>query len=122
MSWYLFLLFFSLSPLLFFRQVVDRISFKQLTSHLRIFCDLLVCDISKSTVSGHVTKCIEYLNNLIWKYNIIALDRLVLCMALRTNEGNEAQVFVNIIIQVVSFEPCMIFGVSSFRDILTAIS
>ena len=39
-----------------------------------------------------MNKCIEAMNNLIWKYNVIPLDRLILCMALRTNEGNEAQV------------------------------
>jgi mediator of RNA polymerase II transcription subunit 23 len=32
------------------------------------------------------------LNQLIWKYHIIALDKLILCMSLRTHEGNDAQV------------------------------
>lgn len=29
---------------------------------------------------------------MMFKYNIITIDRLVLCLALRTMEGNEAQV------------------------------
>lgn len=29
---------------------------------------------------------------MIWKYNILTIDRLVLCLSLRTLEGNEAQV------------------------------
>ncbi|KAG8223893.1 hypothetical protein J437_LFUL004729 [Ladona fulva] len=29
---------------------------------------------------------------MIWKYNIVTIDRLVLCLALRTQEGSEAQV------------------------------
>ncbi len=71
---------------------MDRIGSKQLALHLRSFCDVLVCEFSKSGGSGHVNKCIEAMNSLIWKYNVISLDRLILCMVLRTNEGNEAQV------------------------------
>ena len=59
------------------------------TAHLRSFCDVLVMEFAKSHPTGHVNKCIDAMNNLIWKYNIIALDRLILCMALRTNEGTE---------------------------------
>ena len=73
-------------------KVLDRIGTKQLTAHLRSFCDVLVMEFAKSHPTGHVNKCIDAMNNLIWKYNIIALDRLILCMALRTNEGNDAQV------------------------------
>lgn len=32
-----------------------------------------------------------------WKYNVVTLDRLVLCLAIRTQEGNEAQVCFYII-------------------------
>ena len=53
---------------------------------------MLVCEFSKSGQAGHVNKCIDAMNNLIWKYNIIALEKLILCMALRTHEGSEAQV------------------------------
>ena len=59
------------------------------TAHLRSFCDVLVMEFAKSHPTGHVNKCIDAMNNLIWKYNIIALDRLILCMALRTNEGKQ---------------------------------
>lgn len=40
----------------------------------------------------HVNKCVDAINNMIWKYNIVTIDRLVLCLALRTQEGSEAQV------------------------------
>ena len=56
---------------------------------------MLVCEFSKSGQAGHVNKCIDAMNNLIWKYNIIALEKLILCMALRTHEGSEAQVSAN---------------------------
>ena len=76
-----------------FPQILDRIGCKHLTSHLRAFCDVLVCEFSKSGGSAHVNKCIEAMKSLIWTHNVCTLDRLVLCMALRNNEGNdEAQV------------------------------
>ena len=53
---------------------------------------MLVCEFSKSGQAGHVNKCIDAMNNMIWKYNIVALEKLILCMALRTHEGSEAQV------------------------------
>ena len=73
-------------------QVLQHIGAKQLTMHLRSFCDMLVCEFSKSGQAGHVNKCIDAMNNMIWRYNIIALEKLILCMALRTHEGSEAQV------------------------------
>lgn len=51
-----------------------------------------------------MTKCIDAMNNLIFKFNIIALDRLILCMSLRTNEGNDAQVCF-FIIQLLLLKP-----------------
>ena len=85
-------------------KVLERIGPKQLTAHLRSFCDVLVLEFSKSGGAGHVNKCIDAMNNLIWKYNIIALDRIILCMALRTNEGNDAQVCF-FIIQLLLLKP-----------------
>ena len=70
---------------------------------------MLVCEFSKSGQAGHVNKCIDAMNNLIWKYNIIALEKLILCMALRTHEGSEAQVRVlqqeMTIIMIITFYP-----------------
>jgi mediator of RNA polymerase II transcription subunit 23 len=85
-------------------KVLQHIGAKQLTSHLRSFCDMLVCEFSKSGQAGHVNKCIDAMNNLIWKYNIIALEKLILCMALRTHEGSEAQVCF-FIIQLLLLKP-----------------
>ncbi|EDO29542.1 predicted protein, partial [Nematostella vectensis] len=58
--------------------------------------------------------CIQHLNDLIWKYNVVTLDRLVLCLvtfdrlvlclALRSHEGNEAQVCF-FIIQLLLLKP-----------------
>ena len=79
-----------ISPIAY--KVLERIGSKQLTQHLRAFCDFLVHEFSKFGGGGHVNKSIDAMNNMIWKYNIITIDRLVLCMALRHHEGNEAQV------------------------------
>ena len=84
-----------ISPIAY--KVLEKIGAKQLTAHLRAFCDFLVHEFSKSGGGGHVNKCIEAMNHMIWKYNIITLDRLVLCMSLRHHEGNEAQVCFYII-------------------------
>jgi len=91
-----------ISPIAY--KVLERIGAKQLTSHLRAFCDFLVFEFSKSGGGGHVNKCIDAMNNMIWKYNIVTLDRLVLCMALRHHEGNEAQVCF-FIIQLLLLKP-----------------
>ncbi len=61
-------------------------------------------EFSKSGGSGHVNKCIEAMNSMIWKYSVVPLDRLILCMVLRTNEGNEAQVCF-FIIQLLLLKP-----------------
>ena len=39
-----------------------------------------------------VSRCIVSLNQLIWNYQIVPLDKLILCMSLRTHEGSDAQV------------------------------
>ena len=51
---------------------------KQLAAHLRTFCDYLVIEFSKSSGGGHVTKAIDATNTMIWKYNVITLDRYVI--------------------------------------------
>ena len=78
---------------------------------------MLVCEFSKSGQAGHVNKCIDAMNNMIWKYNIVALEKLILCMALRTHEGSEAQVSSYFIKKVRSakniFIILLIFNISS---------
>jgi mediator of RNA polymerase II transcription subunit 23 len=85
-------------------KVLERTGAKQLAAHLRTFCDYLVLEFSKSTGGGHVTKAIDATNTMIWKYNVITLDRFVLSMVLRPHEGNEAQVCF-FIIQVLLLKP-----------------
>ncbi|KAM7295580.1 mediator of RNA polymerase II transcription subunit 23 [Ixodes scapularis] len=79
-----------ISPLAY--KILDRIGARALSSHLRTFADFLVFEVSNTVGGQHVNKCIDALNDLIWKYHVISLDRLILCLALRSFEGNEIQV------------------------------
>lgn len=79
-----------ISPLAY--KILDRIGARALSSHLRTFADFLVFEFANSVGGQHVNKCIDALNDLIWKCHVITLDRLILCLALRSFEGNEAQV------------------------------
>ncbi len=72
---------------------------------MRSFCDVLVSEFSKSGGQVHVNKCIDKCNSLIWQHNILTLDRLIFCLALRTyDEGNDAQVCF-FIIQLLLLKP-----------------
>ncbi|XP_055939318.1 mediator of RNA polymerase II transcription subunit 23-like isoform X2 [Argiope bruennichi] len=73
-------------------QILDRIGARSLSAHLRTFADFLVFEFAISAAGQHVNKYVDALNDLIWKCHVIQLDRLILCLALRSFEGNEAQV------------------------------
>ncbi|KFM78814.1 Mediator of RNA polymerase II transcription subunit 23, partial [Stegodyphus mimosarum] len=73
-------------------KILDRIGARALSAHLRTFADFLVFEFANSVGGQHVNKYIDALNDLIWKCHVIQLDRLILCLALRSFEGNEAQV------------------------------
>ncbi|XP_074643703.1 mediator of RNA polymerase II transcription subunit 23-like [Tubulanus polymorphus] len=90
-------------------KVLDRLGPRALSAHLRTFADYLVFEFSTSGVGHHVTKCVEALNDMIWKHNVITIDRLILCLALRNLEGSEAQVCF-FIIQLLLLKP------SDFRN------
>uniref|UniRef100_A0A8D8DB44 Mediator of RNA polymerase II transcription subunit 23 n=4 Tax=Culex pipiens TaxID=7175 RepID=A0A8D8DB44_CULPI len=80
----------TISPVAY--KTLERIGARALSAHLRKLCDYLVFEVSNSGVGAHVNKCVDTINDMIWKYNILTIDRLVLCLSLRTLEGNEAQV------------------------------
>ncbi|ELT94621.1 hypothetical protein CAPTEDRAFT_178592 [Capitella teleta] len=81
-------------------KVLDRLGPRLLSAHLRTFADYLVYEFATAGAGQQINKCVESLNDLIWKCNIISVDRLVLCLALRNFEENESQVCF-FIIQVV---------------------
>ncbi|XP_053964046.1 mediator of RNA polymerase II transcription subunit 23 [Anastrepha ludens] len=73
-------------------KILEGISARALSAHLRKLCDYLVGEVANSNGKDFIHKCVDTINNMIWKYNIVTIDRVVLCLALRTQEGNEAQV------------------------------
>ncbi|RWS25047.1 Mediator of RNA polymerase II transcription subunit 23-like protein, partial [Leptotrombidium deliense] len=85
-------------------KILDRIGTRALSVHLRTLADFLVYEFANSFGGQHVSKCIDALNDLIWKCHVITLDRLLLCLALRSFEGNEAQVCL-FIIQMLLLKP-----------------
>lgn len=63
------------------RRVLERIGARALSAHLRKLCDYLAFEF---TISGqnniNISKLIDAVNSLMWKYNVVTLDRLVLCL------------------------------------------
>lgn len=65
---------------LFNSRVLERLGPRALSAHVRTFADYLVHEFSTSQGSQQINKCVESLNDLIWKCNVVPIDRLVLCM------------------------------------------
>lgn len=80
----------NLNPVVY--RILDNIRIRTLSAHLRTFVDYLVHEFAKLVGGQHVNKYAEALSDLIWKFQIISLDRLLLCMCLRSFVGSEAQV------------------------------
>lgn len=72
--------------ILFVGRVLERIGARALVAHVRTFADFLVYEFSTSAGGQQLNKCIEILNDMVWKYNIVTLDRLILCLV-RTLRG-----------------------------------
>ncbi|KAL8625637.1 hypothetical protein ACOMHN_043912 [Nucella lapillus] len=72
-------------------KVLDRLGPRALSSHLRRFCDYLAFELANST-SQVFGRYFEALSDMMWKYNILAIDRFFLCLVLRNLEDTEGQV------------------------------
>lgn len=80
-------------------KILDRIPARNQSLLLRTFADYLVYEVAN--VGGNrLNKFLEVLSDFIWKYGIVSFDRLLLCLALRNFEGNDAQVCFFIIISI----------------------
>lgn len=66
-------------------RVLERIGARALVAHVRTFADFLVYEFSTSAGGQQLNKCIEILNDMVWKYNIVTLDRLILCLVSRND-------------------------------------
>ncbi|KAL4235920.1 Mediator of RNA polymerase II transcription subunit 23 [Mactra antiquata] len=81
-------------------RVLERIGPRALSAHLRTFCDFIVYEFCLAGNQSYFTRYIEAINDMVWKFNILTIDRLVLCLALRNLENNEAQIAFYIIYQI----------------------
>lgn len=63
-----------------FDRVLERIGARALSNHLRKLCDYLAYDFANSGQSPNINLRVDAVNDLIWKYNVVTLDRLVLCL------------------------------------------
>lgn len=83
-----------ISPIAY--KVLERIGARLFSAQLRTLCDFLLYEVMRRS---EIPKLVDSMNDMIWKWNIVTIDRLVLCLALRTQEQNQvemptAQVFV----------------------------
>lgn len=85
-----------INPIAF--KILERIGARALSAHVRKFCDYLVFEVTNPAGGPHINKCVDAINDIIWKYNIVTIDRLVLSLVLRPNpDANESQVCIYII-------------------------
>ena len=81
-------------------KVLERIGPRALSTHLRKFADFVVYEFCVAGSSQHFHRYVEAINDIVWKCNILTIDRLVLCLALRSLENNEAHLTFYIIYQI----------------------
>lgn len=61
-------------------KILERIGARALSAHLRKLCDYLVFEVATSGQNAQINKCVDTINDMIWKYNVVTIDRLVLCL------------------------------------------
>ncbi|KAK6167600.1 hypothetical protein SNE40_021588 [Patella caerulea] len=71
-------------------KVLDRLGPRALSNHLRTFVDFLVVEVALQ--SQNITRYVEAVNDMIWKCNIITIDRLILCLVLRNMDSKESNI------------------------------
>lgn len=65
--------------MIYFR-VLERIGARALSAHLRKLCDYLTYDFANLGQNQNINKRADAVNDFIWKYNLVTLDRFVLCL------------------------------------------
>lgn len=63
-------------------RVLERIGARALSAHLRKLCDYLAYEFASGQHQGkqNINKLVDAVNSLMWKYNVVTIDRLVLCL------------------------------------------
>lgn len=81
-------------------RILDNIRVRTLVAHLRTFIDYLIMEYANLKDATVVNKFCKALEGLIWKYQIIPLDRLILCLSLKNLDGPGSQLCLFIIQQI----------------------
>lgn len=87
-----------ISPIAY--KVLERIGARLFSAQLRTLCDFLLYEVTLfSSSRQQIPNLVDCINDMIWKWNIVTIDRLVLCLCLRTQEPSQvdmptAQFFV----------------------------
>jgi mediator of RNA polymerase II transcription subunit 23 len=79
-------------------KIVQRTQAKKLAAHARKMVDYIVftCPLPSSNLA-QFNQVVMYLNELIWKYHIFPLDRLLLCMVMRGYDGQAAHTSLSLV-------------------------
>lgn len=86
-------------------RVLERIGPRALSAHLRKFCDFLVYEFCLAGNQSQFANYISFINDMVWKYHILTIDRLVLCLSLRNIQDGEAKLAFYIIFQILVRSP-----------------
>jgi mediator of RNA polymerase II transcription subunit 23 len=69
-------------------KVLERVTARLFSTQLRTLCDFLLYEVMRRT---EIHKLVDAINDMIWKWNVVTIDRFILCLALRTQEQNQAE-------------------------------
>lgn len=89
--------------------VLEKLGARALSNQIRVFADFFVQQYSLLGSDTDCSKRINCLHDMVWKYHVMSIDKLVLCLMLRCYEANEAQV-CNLLITF------LLLKNSTFRD------
>ncbi|XP_065843530.1 mediator of RNA polymerase II transcription subunit 23-like isoform X2 [Oscarella lobularis] len=82
-------------------RILEKISVKESVCQVRMLADYITAVLastwSTEGVKDQFNKSLGALNELIWKYKIIPLERFVLCMLMRNASGNDASVQISLL-------------------------
>jgi mediator of RNA polymerase II transcription subunit 23 len=69
-------------------KILERIGSRMFSTNLRKLCDFLLYELS---MPKQIPKFVDAINDMIWKYNFVTIDRFVLCLALRAYEPRKQE-------------------------------
>jgi mediator of RNA polymerase II transcription subunit 23 len=78
-------------------KIVQRTQAKKLATYARKMADYIVFTCPSPSSAPQFNSVVAYLNELVWKYHIFPLDRLLLCMVMRGYDGRYATTALSLI-------------------------